>query len=110
MERVEARIVNSKQPLFGVTYPNRVYYSSFGDTDNADDNVLSYGEDIQDQKGVEVNQAYIEALDKYIGAKVFVPVKDFIPFLAQVQRRKQDELGNIIDKEHINPILNTRVY
>ena len=55
MERVEARIVNSKQPLFGVTYPNRVYYSSFGDTDNADDNVLSYGEDIQDQKGVEVN-------------------------------------------------------
>ena len=59
MERVEAKIVNSKQPLFDGTEPDIVYYSAFGDTDDADNNLLPYGEDIQDQKEVEVNEAYI---------------------------------------------------
>ena len=40
---MEAKIGNSKQPLFGGTEPYMVYYSASGDTNNADDNVLSYG-------------------------------------------------------------------
>ena len=75
MERVEAKIVNADQTLFDGTDPDRVYYSDFGDTDDAGGNVLSYGEYIQDQKEVEVNKAYIEALDNYIGSKVVVPGK-----------------------------------
>ena len=42
-----------------------LYYSAFEDSDDADDNVLLYGKDIQDQKEVEVNKAYIESLDNY---------------------------------------------
>ena len=56
MERVEAKNVNSKQHLFDGTYPERVYCSAFGDTDDAEYNVLHYSEDIQDQKEVEVNE------------------------------------------------------
>ena len=63
--------------------PDRVYYSAFGETQNAYDNVLPYGEDIQYQKEVEVYEYCIEALDNYIGFKVVVPGKYFIPVLAR---------------------------
>ena len=96
MERVEAKIGNDKQHMFDVTDPDRVYYSSFGDNDNADEKVLSYGEEIQDQKEVEVNEDYIEELGNYIGSKIVVPVKYSIPVLALLKRRKRDALGNPI--------------
>ena len=44
---MEDKSGNDKQHLFDSTYPDRVYYSDSGDTDNYDDNVLPYGEDIQ---------------------------------------------------------------
>ena len=72
--------------------------------------MLPYGEDIQYQKEVEVNEAYIEALYNYIGSKLVVPGKDDILFLAQVKLRKRDALGNPIRKEHSNPILYTRIH
>ena len=50
MERVEAKIGNANQPMFDVTELDRVYYTSFGDTDDDGNNVLPYGEDIQDHK------------------------------------------------------------
>ena len=80
MECVEAQIGNSKQPLFGGTDPDRLYYSSFGDTNDADKNLLNYGEDIQYHKEFEFNKAYIEALDKYIGAKVVYQVNIIYQF------------------------------
>ena len=110
MERVEAKIGNSNQPLFGGTDPDRVYYSAFGDTRDADKNLLPCGEDIQDQKEVEVNEDYIEALDNYIGEEVVIPGKYYIPVLARVKIRKQDALGNPIGEEHINHLLDTRIY
>ena len=36
--------------MFDSTEPDRVYCSFFGDTENDDDNVLPYGEEIQDKK------------------------------------------------------------
>ena len=60
MEHAEAKIGNYKQPLFDGTETDILYQSAFGYTDNADKNVLPYGEEIQDQKEVEVNEAYIE--------------------------------------------------
>ena len=50
MESVEAKIGNAKQPLFDGTGPDRIYYSAFGDTNDADKNVLPYGEEMQYQK------------------------------------------------------------
>ena len=110
MERVEAKNLNTKIPLFYVTELYRVYYSVFGDTNDADNNILPYGEDIQYKKDVEANEAYIEALDNYIGAKLVVPYKYSIPFLSQVKRRKRYASGNPIGEEHSNPIFDTRVY
>ena len=110
MERVEAKNLNTKIPLFYVTELYRVYYSVFGDTNDADNNILPYGEDIQYKKDVEANEAYIEALDNYIGAKLVVPGKNYIPVLARLKCRKWDALGNPIGEERSNPILDTRAY
>ena len=94
MERVETKIVNYKPPLFDGMQLDRLYYSAFGDTENANENVLSYGEEIQDQKDVEFNQAYIEALDNCIGYKVVVPGKYSITALYRVKFSKQDASYN----------------
>ena len=53
------------------------------------ENVLLYREDIQYQKEVEVNEAYIEALDNYIGSKLVVPGKYHISIIAQAKLRKR---------------------
>ena len=47
---MEVKIGNTKQPLFDGTKPDRLYYSEFGDTYNTENNVLHYGEEIQDHK------------------------------------------------------------
>ena len=47
MEYVEAKIGNANQHLFDGTDPWRLYYSAFGDTKGADNNMLPYGEEIQ---------------------------------------------------------------
>ena len=104
MERVETKFGNNKQPLFDGTDPDRVYYSYFGDTDNADKNLLPYGEYIQYQKEVEVNEDYIEALDKYIGSKVVVLGKYYIPVIYRLRSKKHDVLVKPIGKEHRNLI------
>ena len=50
MERVQVKIGNTKQHLFDVTDPYRVYYSTLGETEDSDDSVLPYGEYIQNNK------------------------------------------------------------
>ena len=76
--------------------PTGRYYSAFGDTNDVYNNMLPYGEYIQDQKEVEVDKAYIEELDKYIWSKVVVPGKYYIPVLAKVKLRKRYTSGNPI--------------
>ena len=110
MEPVEDKTGNAKQHMFYGVDPDRLYYSGFGDTKNTDKNLLPYKKDIQDQKYVEVNEVYIEALYTYMGAKVFVTGKYFIPVLYQIKLRKRDALGNPIGEEHSNPIICTRIY
>ena len=46
MERVEDKILNYTQPLFHGTEPYEVYYSAFRDTEDSDNNILPYGENI----------------------------------------------------------------
>ena len=107
---MEDQFINSKKPLFDGTDPYRVYYIAFGDTNDADKNLLPYEEEIQDQKEVKVNEYFIEALDHYTGSKVVVPGKYYIPVLSWVKLRKRNSLGNPIDEEHSKPILDTRIY
>ena len=89
MDRVETKIGNDNQPMFDGIDPDRVYNSAFGYTNDSGYNVLPYGEEIQDQKEVEFNKAYIEALHNYIGSKAVVPGKYSIPVLARVKFRKR---------------------
>ena len=58
--------------------------------------MLPYGEEMQNHKEVEVNKAYIEAFDNYIGAKLVVPSKDYTPVLARVKLRKWGASGKPI--------------
>ena len=70
--------------------------------------MLLYGEEIQDQKEVEVSKACIEALCNYIGAEVFFPGKDSMLVLSKLKPKKWDASGNPICDDYSNPILDTR--
>ena len=72
--------------------------------------MLRYVKEIQEQKEVQVNKAYIEELDNHIGSKVVVPGKDSIPVIAWVKHRKRYASGNHIGEEYIKHIINTRLY
>ena len=61
--------------------------------------MLHYVKEIQEQKEVQVNKAYIEELDNYIGAKVVVPGKYYISVLARGKLRKRCVLSNLIVEE-----------
>ena len=66
--------------------------------------------DIFDQKEVDANDAYIEALGKYIGSTVVIPGHDYITVLSKVKHRKCDNEGNPIGYENHNPILENIIY
>ena len=110
MESVEERIGNQKQALYDGNNPGHIYYAAFQDDVRNDEVVLPYGDELIDAQEMEINEAYIESLDNYIGAKVVIPGKDAVPVLAEVKKRKRDPLGNAVGQPNVNPILDTRVY
>ena len=110
METLETKIGNSRLPSYDAKEPGRIYFTSFGDDYDLDDIVLPYGEEIQDLKTTEIDDAYIDSLDKYIGAEVVVPGRDSLSVLAKIRNRKRDSSGNPIGNANQNPILDTRVY
>ena len=110
MESVEERIGNYKQPVYNAIQPDAIYFDAFGDEHDADSNVLPYGDELIDVMPDDVNDAYLEALDNYIGAEVVVPGKDSIPVLAKVKKRKRDAAGIPLGEANSNPILDSRVY
>ena len=63
-----------------------------------------------DMKTEEVDDAYLDALDEYIGAEIVVPGKDALPVLGKVKKRKRDFQGNPIGEYNPNPILDSRIY
>ena len=110
MDSLESKIGNQKQPTFNVVSPSSIYYEAFGDSDDADDNVLPYGDEMIDVKTAEVDEAYLEALDEYIGVEVVIPGRDAQPVLTKVKKRKRAPDGTPSGTANANPILDTRVY
>ena len=110
MISVESIIGNSREGIFDNTIPSSIYYNAFGDDTDADDNVLPYGDELMDAKTETVDEAYLEALDSYIGAEVVLNNKEAIPVLAKVKKRKRDAANLPIGEANANPILDTRVY
>ena len=110
MEKVESKIGNYRQPEFNPDQPEQIYYSTFNDEKEDDDIISPYEGEVIDAKTTEIDDAYMESLDNYIGVEVVVPGKNAEPVLAKVKRRKRDSMGNPVGKEHTNPILDSRVY
>lgn len=110
MKSVEEKIGNYKQAVFDEENPNYIYFDAFGDDRDADAPVLPYGDEIVDAKTEEIDSAYLESLDEYIGAEVVIPGKDGVPVLTKVKSRKRDSNGNPVGISNPNPILDSRIY
>ena len=110
MDNVETKIGNHKVPVYNPEKPDKIYYDLFLDPDDDDDNVLPYGDELIDLKTNEIDDAYLDALDTFLGAKVVVPGRDSIPVLTEIRKRKRDSQGNPIGEANNNPILDTRIY
>ena len=82
----------------------------FDDDPDVDDVVLPHGQDIKDQNTEEVDDAYVEALEEYIGNYTVVPEKDYISILTKFIGRNRYHSGNRADKQNKNPILGTIIY
>ena len=110
MTSMESIIGNHGEGVFKDASPTAIYYDAFGEDTGADDNVLPYGDELIDAKTETIDEAYLEALDTYIGAEIVIPDRDAVPVLAKVKKRKRDAADQPIGEANSNPILDTRVY
>ena len=110
MENVESKIGNHKTGIFNMDEPRSVYYDAFGDSTDSDDLDEPFDGELVDLKHTDIDDAYLDSLDGYIGAKVVIPGRDAVPVLATIRNRKRDAEGNPVGVEHANPILDSRVY
>ena len=96
---VETKIIDSKHTLFNGTKPEAMYLSSFDDNLDVNDNCLPFGEETSDEKEVDVNDTYIEALNNYIGDHIIIPGRYYISILVKVKVKKENmmELTKLIN-------------
>ena len=110
MQNVEANISNTKRPLYDGIQPENICYQVFDDDIDDDDVVLPYGQRIKDKNTEEVDQAYVENLEKNIQTHIVVPGKDSFPVLTKFRGKKRHHSSNLVGDPNKNPILNTRIY
>ena len=72
-DSVEPKLGNTKQPLYDGIWLDNIYYLAFDDDPDFDDMVLPYVQEIKDKNIEEVDESYMEYLEKYIGTHVVVP-------------------------------------
>ena len=63
-----------------------------------------------DARSETVDEAYMEALNNYIGAEIVLAGKYAIPILAKFKKRKRDANNLPIGDANSNPILDTCIY
>ena len=113
MHQVEQRIGNHRDPLFQHDNPDSLYLTSFGDEQHEDDTILPYaGDKIEDAKLIEIDEPYLEKLDKHFGTNVVIPgyIPGIEPIIAVIKGRKHGKDGNVIGQANPNPILDSRIY
>ena len=109
-QSVEGKIGNHRQPIYDLVAPDRIYFAAFGDQPDEDDRLLPYGEEIMDQKTMDIDDSYLKQLDAYIGAKLVVPGQDSVPVLPTIFKRKRYSQGLAVGKVNTKPILDSRMY
>ena len=107
---VQAKIGNVKEPIYNNMYLKQIYYDPFDNPIYNNQLNLPYREELHQAKLEEVNENYLESLDKYINTKVIMLNKEGIPVLTKVKHCKRDSSGNPVGEANPNPILNTRIY
>ena len=85
MDQVNSRIGNFKTPNYDNSHPEHIYFNTFGDEPDADDVVEPYEGEIEEQKLAEIDDAYIESLDNFLGAQVVIPGQNFPSILGIVK-------------------------
>ena len=88
MTSMESIIGNNREGVFKDTAPSAIYYDAFGEDTDADDNVLPYGNELIGAKTETIAEAYLEALDTYIGAEIVIPDCEAVPVLTKVKKQK----------------------
>ena len=63
-----------------------------------------------DKKTMDIYDSYLEQLDAYIGTKVVVLVKDSVPVLAEIVKRKRYSQGLPVVEANTNPIWYSLIY
>ena len=92
-KNLEAKIGNNSVPIFEPSNRGGIYYSLFGAVVDEDSVELPYGDDFMDLDANEIDTRYLSELDNLIGAQVSLPMKDWLPLLAIVKRRKLNYKG-----------------
>ena len=110
MKSLGYRIGNYQQPLYDATKPNAILYISFDDDIKDEDVDLPYGNELIDAKVEEISDAYLYALDDYIGDDIVIPGRDELPVMVRVNNLKQYAYDNPIGKKKSNPISDTSIY
>ena len=92
MQNVEANISNTKRPLYDGIQPENICYQVFDDDIDDDDVVLPYGQRIKDKNTEEVDQAYVENLEKIYIDPHCGTWKIFFSRPHKIQREKETPL------------------
>ena len=56
-QSVEGQIGNHRQPIYDLFDPNRIYFAAFGDQPDEVNRLLLYGEEIMDQKTMDIDDS-----------------------------------------------------
>ena len=100
---VEGRISNHNKLIYDLVDPDRIYVSVFGDQPCEDDRLLPYGEEIMDQKTMDIDDSYLGQPDDYIGTKVVVPRQDSVPVLDKLSKERDIYKVLLLVKQIQNP-------
>ena len=71
---------------------------------------FTYGDELTDFKVEEISNAYLDALDEYIGDDILIPGIDALHVLVKVNNHKRGAYGNPRGEKKSNTILYTSIY
>ena len=110
IQNLESRIGNHKALALDNEYRDEICFPAFGNVVITDNMKLPYIDKLVDLMHDEINQAYLEELNDFIGSKLLLPGRDLIHVLTIVKKRKLDCKDESIGEYNTNPVLDLRIY
>ena len=110
MDILEAKISNTKKPLYNGTRMDSIHHLWFDNDPYDDDVVIPNDQDIKDQNTEEFYYENVKYMEKYIRNHIVLPGKDTITVLIKVKVRKRVHSRDLVVDPNKNPILDAIVY